>query len=110
LELLAGTQLYGTPLAAIRELLQNAFDAVGERIARERLSQPDPVDPEMVLGQDGAALGCGNRRTDCEPMKHDDWVFSAQFSPDGQRVVTASEDQTARVWATGLGDGLRLGG
>jgi WD domain, G-beta repeat len=31
-------------------------------------------------------------------MKHDDEVFSAQFSSDGQRVVTASGDHTARVW------------
>jgi hypothetical protein len=31
-------------------------------------------------------------------MKHEDEVKSAQFSPDGQRVVTASADQTARLW------------
>ena len=31
-------------------------------------------------------------------MKHDDAVSSAQFSADGQRVVTASDDRTARVW------------
>ena len=33
-----------------------------------------------------------------EPMRHDDAVLSAQFSADGQRVVTASRDKTARVW------------
>ena len=33
-----------------------------------------------------------------EPMKHEGDVNSAQFSPDGQRVVTASEDNTARLW------------
>jgi len=39
LSLLAGTQLYETPMAAVRELLQNAFDAVREQIAYERLAE-----------------------------------------------------------------------
>ena len=30
-----------------------------------------------------------------EPMQHDGAVVSPQFSPDGRRVVTASEDNTA---------------
>jgi dipeptidyl aminopeptidase/acylaminoacyl peptidase len=32
------------------------------------------------------------------PMRHDSAINSAQFSPDGQRVVTASADYTARLW------------
>jgi hypothetical protein len=31
-------------------------------------------------------------------MKHEGEVLSAKFSPDGQRVVTASKDGTARLW------------
>jgi WD40 repeat protein len=29
---------------------------------------------------------------------HDKRVSSAAFSPDGLRIVTASEDNTARIW------------
>jgi hypothetical protein len=38
LELLSGQQLYGSNFAAVRELLQNAFDATKELIAREILN------------------------------------------------------------------------
>ena len=31
-------------------------------------------------------------------LQHDDWVLSGQFSPDGQRIITASADKTTRVW------------
>ncbi len=41
LGLLAGTQLYESALAAIRELLQNAFDSVKEQIALELLNDPN---------------------------------------------------------------------
>lgn len=38
------------------------------------------------------------------PLRHDDVVLSAAFSPDGARVVTACSDGKARVWdaATGI--------
>jgi WD40 repeat protein len=39
---------------------------------------------------------------------HDDFVFTAAFSPDGKHVVTASRDTTARVWD--VETGLRLRG
>jgi hypothetical protein len=47
LELLSGVELYGTPFAAVRELLQNAFDAIKEQVAHERLAQPNPADPRL---------------------------------------------------------------
>jgi hypothetical protein len=52
LGLLSGKALYGTPLAAVRELLQNAMDAVRERIAYTRLSKSDPAnaDHETSIG------------------------------------------------------------
>jgi len=42
LDLIGGVELYGSELVTVRELLQNAFDAVREQIARERLAHPDP--------------------------------------------------------------------
>lgn len=53
LQLLSGTNLYGDRWAAVRELVQNAVDAVREQIARERLLKPDPADQkwENLLGQ-----------------------------------------------------------
>jgi hypothetical protein len=47
LELLSGTAMYGKKMAAIRELLQNAFDAVNEQIALERLRESEPSDPGL---------------------------------------------------------------
>src|SRR4030095_16514001 len=38
-----------------------------------------------------------------EPMKHEAQVYSAQFSPDGKRVVTASYDHTAKLWDAASG-------
>ena len=48
LALLGGVALYGTPLAALRELLQNASDAIAEQSARVRLEWDDPNDPDRV--------------------------------------------------------------
>jgi hypothetical protein len=48
LRLFGGRELYGTPLAAVRELLQNAFDAVREQVACERLQKSDPSDEQWV--------------------------------------------------------------
>lgn len=42
---------------------------------------------------------------------HTDIVDSAQFSPDGSRIVTASTDDTARIWDSATGKELHtLGG
>ena len=37
------------------------------------------------------------------PMQHNSLIFSAQFSPDGRRIVTASKDGTARLWDSQTG-------
>ena len=42
-----------------------------------------------------------------EAMAHGEVVWSASFSPDGKRVVTASIDKTARVWEAYTGKAVR---
>lgn len=37
------------------------------------------------------------------PLRHDREIWTARFSSDGQRVVTASDDKTARVWHASTG-------
>jgi WD40 repeat protein len=55
-----------------------------------RVNNPDCA-PVLVEGRaSGKPVG--------ERMKHEKMGKSAQFSPDGQRVLTTSGDGTARVW------------
>ncbi len=37
------------------------------------------------------------------PVGHIGKVYSAEFSPDGRKIITASEDSTVKVWDTGTG-------
>ncbi len=39
-------------------------------------------------------------------LKHDNTVFDAAFSPDGQTLLTGSSDNTARLWAVPGGEPL----
>jgi WD40 repeat protein len=35
---------------------------------------------------------------------HTGWVFSVAFSPEGQKIVSASYDRTVRVWDAATGE------
>ncbi len=57
-------------------------------------------------GPDGQGVGCGERRGAAHAERASDTVNSAAYSPDGTRIVTASWDETAKVWDAESGEEL----
>ena len=50
------------------------------------------------MGQDRTHLGRQTGRPIGPPLEHEDTVRRRRVRPTGERVVTASEDKTARIW------------
>lgn len=94
-----------TQTAAARLLDADTPGALG--IILEVLPRPGekrPYTPEAVSVFQEA------RAADAQIMVitgHTDRVISAAFSPDGQRIVTASDDKTARIWDATTGREIR---
>lgn len=42
------------------------------------------------------------------PARHNGFVYAAEYSPNGDTIVTAGEDETARVWDVNTGEQLLL--
>jgi WD40 repeat protein len=53
-------------------------------------------------------LTCSVHGDDETKPGHTDAVWSAAFSPDGRRVITASDDGTARLWDVGRGEQIAV--
>ena len=46
----------------------------------------------------------GSEMSELARLQHDSFVLSATYSPDGQRIATASAEGTARIWDPGTGE------
>jgi WD40 repeat protein len=113
----ARTEAKRASLAAKKAL--SAQRLAGTRLA---LMSNDANAADIILGEEedpGASEGwlqlsveAASRPTPSSILRgHEKKVFSASFSPDGRSVVTASDDNTARVWRTdGSGEPVVLRG
>ena len=90
--------------AATGQPLGAPLDASGRGVER-RVQPRRHARGHRERRQDRAGVGRGDRQAARAPRSRiRARVRSAAFSPDGTRMVTASEDQTAQVWKIPLDD------
>lgn len=86
--------------AEVKERKEDAKTALKSAGSFFRLTDlPHDVFAEKILRDFGVVLAVPYK----ELQGHTGLVNAAQLSPDGSRVVTASEDGTARVWDSSSG-------
>ena len=92
-----------------RLVAEEKLHAGREQEAFAHLARAGEYDPTSTLAAEKAAAALNTWQ---HPLPstilsgHEDSVRSAQFSPDGTRIATASDDNTARVWDAATGQPL----
>jgi len=95
----------GGPFPHEAEVTGAGFSVDGQRIVSVSNDKTAriwyvPQPGEFEDGGDSPIRGRGSGVPVGKPLHHDDEISGASFSPDGQRIITASHDKTARVWHT----------
>ena len=102
-EVVTGIRLERAGVAALQEFEFQQLEAlvsameIGRELQRivkngQPLAEYPAVSPQLALQTILTNIREKNQ------LSHQDVVISAQFSPDGERIVTASDDRTAKVW------------
>jgi WD40 repeat protein len=81
---------------------ERPLEALPYLVAARQATEASGSSPDLSLRM--LFAGAAQNLPLSDPLKHRGAVASAAFSPDGARVVTASHDQTARIWDAATGD------
>ena len=80
-------------VAAINQYIDPETDQGIEELCSKNTAAPETYYGTLkIWNRDGKLL-----RT-C--IAHGDWINAIAFSPDGQRIATASDDETVKIWKT----------
>ncbi len=82
-----------------RQMTEEGDVVTGMLLALDALPDKSrPLDRPYVVEAERSLYGALYQRRELWVLGHKGFVYSAAFSPDGTRVVTASDDGTARLW------------
>jgi WD40 repeat protein len=93
-----GTTVKGVDISPDGQILASAL--VDGRVKLWRIDgklEREFSDPQTVNLIDGECQPVGSDR--CQPSAHRTTVNAVNFSPDGQRIITASGDRTIKLWS-----------
>jgi WD40 repeat protein/energy-coupling factor transporter ATP-binding protein EcfA2 len=94
------------PLTKAEQAKQTRWPLDHERVVTAAQFFPvlEGVTPPVFTVSAKIAQRWVNEKNDPKQMRgHDDWVTDANVSPDGELLVTACADGTARIWSTRSG-------
>lgn len=81
----------------------NSFVNARLRAAHDRMFAPDGDTVVLPAGNEAIVFQADGATEQLKFRGHTQAVFYAEFSPDGQRVLTLGQDRTLRIWSAETG-------